>query len=832
MPPSLDAVVELTSGNCFHCGLPLPPTEAGKQWFVKIAQVPRAMCCPGCATVAQTIVDSGYADYYSSRTAFSNRIDGDGLVPSQLRLYDDEDSFSQFATTLDNRDGPDALLVEATLALDGIHCAACVWLIEQRLARLPGLRLANLNVAGERLHVRWDKTQCKPSDILQALHEIGYSAYPFDAVRQAEQLRKSEKRLFRQTFIAGLCMMQVMMYAAPAYFSSAGSIDHAQLQLMRWASLLLTLPVLCYSALPFLRGAWTGMKLRRFGMDLPVAIGIVAAFAGSAVATVRGSGEVYFDTVTMFVFLLLCSRYLEQMARRKAASTLERLQHALPDSATRLLDYPVTMDGEVIAAARLGKNDLILVKPGEVIAADGMLLSACGSIDVSLLTGESKPVSRVAGDALPGGAVNCGQAIVVEVSRLVRESTLSALFKLAEQSVQSKPRMAQWADQVAGWFVAALLLCALLAFCTWQWLDPVRAWPIAIAVLVVSCPCALSLATPSALAAATDRLLRNGVLIVQPHVLETLHRATCVIFDKTGTLTVGKPVLQNVTAYGHDASERYLQIAATMEISSAHPLARAIVDAIRDVSAESPALHIEAISQIAGEGVQAEIDGISYRLGSASFVAGMAGAATPAIASEDATLTPVFLGKDGEWLARFDLVDAIREDARQTVSYFQRQGKKVILLSGDESTVAQLVARELHMDDAYGEQLPAQKLAFVQALQERGEIVAMVGDGVNDAAVLGAANVSFAMGAGAALAQVHADTVLLSDRLSALADTARLGKKAMRVIRQNLVWASIYNLLAIPAAALGLLNPWLSAVGMSCSSALVVINALRLRNKI
>jgi Cu2+-exporting ATPase len=829
---SPDAAAEPASGDCFHCGLPLPPAATGQRWSVRIGQVPRAMCCPGCAAVAQTIVDSGYADYYTARTAFSNHVDGDGLVPPELQLYDDEEGCSQFATVPDNPAGQAACLLEATLALEGIRCAACVWLIEQRLARLPGLQLANLNVASERLYVRWDKTRCKPSDILQALREIGYSAYPFDAVRQGEQLRKSGKRLFRQTFIAGLCMMQVMMYAAPAYFAAAGSIDHEQLQLMRWASLLLTLPVLCYSALPFLHGAWIGMKLRRFGMDLPVAIGVVAAFAGSAVATVRGSGEVYFDTVTMFVFLLLCSRYLELTARRKAASTLERLQHALPDAATRLLAYPQAMDGELVAAARLVKGDLILVKPGEVIAADGVLLSGGGSIDVSLLSGESKAVSCATGDALPGGAVNCGQAMVLRVSRVVRDSTLSALLKLAQQATQNKPRMAQWADRVAGWFVAALLLCALLAFCAWQWLDPSRAWPIAIAVLVVSCPCALSLATPSALAAATDRLLRSGVLIVQPHVLETLHRATYVIFDKTGTLTQGKPVLQQITAYGAGTSERYLQMAAAMEISSAHPLGRAIADAACGRPPQTPALQAETISQVAGKGVEAEFDGILYRLGSASYVAELAEVLMPAAAQDGITMTPVYLGKAGNWLARFDLADAVREDARQTVAYFQSRGKKVILLSGDERHVAQQVARELHMDGAYGEQLPAQKLALVQALQRRGETVAMVGDGLNDAAVLGVADVSFAMGTGAALAQVHADTVLMSDRLSALADTARLGNKTMHVIRQNLAWASIYNVLAIPAAALGLLNPWLSAAGMSFSSALVVINALRLRNKL
>ncbi|MEO6920037.1 MAG: heavy metal translocating P-type ATPase [Collimonas sp.] len=826
-----DGAIPFAAGACFHCGLPLLADSQKPLWSVKIGATVQSMCCPGCAAVAQAIVDSGCADYYLTRSVFSERVEGDGLIPPELRLYDEEDACRKFATA----DGSDENLLEASLALDGIRCAACVWLIERRLATIPGLHSASLNVATERLHVRWDKTQCKPSDILQSLLQIGYAAYPFDAVRQGEQLRSAGKRLFRQTFIAGLCMMQVMMYAAPAYFATAGSIDHDQLQLMRWASLLLTLPVVCYSALPFLSGAWLGIKLRRFGMDLPVAIGIVAAFAGSAMATLRGHGEVYFDTVAMFIFLLLCSRYLELVARRKAASTLERLQYALPSSAARLRDYPNAMHADVVGAATLGVGDLILVKPGEAVAADGILLDGTGSVDVSLLTGESKPQICNIGDAVPGGAVNCGQAMIVRVSRVLHESTLSALLKLAEQAALSKPRIAQWADQVAAWFVVGLLLCALLAFCAWQWLDPSRAWPIAIAVLVVSCPCALSLATPSALAAATDRLVRSGVLILQPHVLETLYRATYVIFDKTGTLTKGKPALQHIESYGDWSAEHCLQIAAAMEVSSAHPLGVAIAGAAQMLPAgqgQAPALLAGAVRQVAGEGVEAKIDGILYRLGSAAFVAGIVGCAIAATVSREAVATPVFLGQSGRWLARFDLADAIRDDARETVAYFQRLGKKVLLLSGDDCGVAQQVAHALQMDGAFGEHLPAQKLALVQDLQRRGEIVVMVGDGVNDAAVLRAADVSFAMGAGAALAQVHADTVLMSDRLSAIADTARLGRKTMHVIRQNLAWASVYNLLAIPAAALGLLNPWLSAAGMSLSSALVVVNALRLRREI
>jgi Cu2+-exporting ATPase len=595
--------------------------------------------------------------------------------------------------------------------------------------------------------------------------------------------------------------------------------------LMQWASLLLTLPAICYSAQPFFRGAWASIRQRTLTMDVPVALGIGAAFAASVVATVRGSGDVYFDSVTMFIFLLLCSRMLELAARRRAAQALERLQHGLPESAQRANGYPASRDTATVAAGDLVEGDVILVKPGEAIAADALLLEGETSIDLSLLTGESAPQHRKAGDAIPGGAVNAGQAALLRVVRSARGSTLATLVRMAEGAGLGKPALAQWADRVAAWFVAGLLLLAAAVFLFWQWHEPARAWPIAIAVLVVSCPCALSLATPSALAAATDGLLRRGVLIVRPHVLETLHRATHVVFDKTGTLTVGKPVLQDITLYTGGERSHCLRVAAALEACSAHPLAQALIAAAGEQRLEAGALR-----QSAGEGVAGCVDGVEYRLGRADFVARLCGRfIVPAGASG---VSSVWLGSRAGVLARFDLADGLREDARKVVARFIAAGKQVILLSGDQQAMAQEVAQRLDIPDALGGQLPEQKLAFVQSLQREGAVVAMVGDGINDAAVLRAANVSFAMGSGAALAQSHADAVLLSGRLSALADAAEGADAAMAVVRQNLAWAMLYNVVAIPAAAMGWLNPWMSGIGMSLSSMLVVANALRLRRSV
>lgn len=596
-------------------------------------------------------------------------------------------------------------------------------------------------------------------------------------------------------------------------------------QLMRWSSLLLTLPAVLYSARPFFKGAWADLKRRALGMDVPVALGIGAGFIGSVVATVRNSGDVYFDSVTMFIFLLLCSRYLELLARRRAAGSLETMQHALPASAWLLKNYPASREVTLVAAAQLRAGDLILVKPGEAIAADGMIVDGDTAVDMSMLTGESQPQKKNCGEQLVGGAVNASQPIVVRIEKPSQDSTLSALVRLIERAGQGKPKIAQWADQVAAWFVAALLLFAVAVFIYWSLHDAARAWPIAIAVLVVSCPCALSLATPSALAAATDSLLRQGVLVIQPHVLETLHRATHIVFDKTGTLTEGQPGLQQVSLFGTANRAEVLQLAATLEADSAHPLARALMAAATLENIHEHAVLTERES-IAGQGLQARLDGLLVRIGSADFVAQLVGAAAPV--ADTTGVTSVYLGSEQGWLARFELADALRSDARSVVDYFCAQGKQVVLLSGDQQRIAQQVAHKLGIPQALGDMLPQQKLAFVQGLQQQQAVVAMVGDGINDAAVLRAADVSFAMGSGAALAQSHADTVLLSGRLSSLTLAAGTAAKTMRVIQQNLAWATLYNLLAIPAAALGLLSPWMAGVGMSASSALVVLNALRL----
>ncbi|WP_374363599.1 heavy metal translocating P-type ATPase [Pseudoduganella danionis] len=811
--------------GCYHCGLPIP-SNAKAEWKVHIAGADQAMCCPGCTAVAQTIMDLGQESYYLQRSEYAATAEGAQVLPPELQLYDNADPRFVCSENPGER--------ETTLAVDGIRCAACVWLIEQRLNQLPGVASAQLNVATERLYVRWRSDDCRPGDILAALHTIGYAAYPYDAARHSEQQQQAQRTLGRQLFVAGLSMMQVMMYVAPAYMAEDGTLDDNMAQLMRWASLLLTAPAIFYSALPFWRGAWSSLRARALGMDVPVALGIAAAFGASVLATFQGGGEVYYDSVTMFIFLLLCSRYLELRARRKAGAALERLQHALPASATVLADYPASQQGTLVKAAALEVDQVIMIKPGEAVAADCVILQGRTALDLSLLSGESAPIAKQVGDQLPGGAINASNMIIARVTQRVQDSTLSNLVKLIDRAGRDKPRIAQWADDVAAWFVLALLLFAVATFGFWFWLDgysATRAWPIAIAVLVVSCPCALSLATPTALAAGTDRLLRQGVLVTGAQTLETLHRASHIVFDKTGTLTYGRPVLQQTTTLGLMEQEFCLQVAAALDAASAHPLARAIVQAASAADAAASGAGADwqaaAVQEVAGRGVEGVLHNRLYRLGNASFVAELSGPVPAHVVADGAT--PVYLGVQDQWLACFALHDGIRAEAASTVDYFRKAGKTVVLLSGDHEALARKVGDQLGISTTIGGYLPDEKLAFVKKLQQGGAVVAMVGDGINDAAVLSAADVSFAMGAGAALAQAHADAVLLSGRIDSVVDSADVARRTMGVIRQNLWWASLYNGVAIPAAALGWLNPWLSGVGMALSSAVVVANALRLR---
>jgi P-type Cu2+ transporter len=779
---------------------------------------PREMCCAGCQAVAEAIVANGLADYYRHRDAMpESPREAMPVVLQELGLFDHPEVQKNFVRPIGENER------EAALILEGITCSACVWLNEAHISRQPGVTAVDINYATRRARVRWDERTIKLSQILEAIAAIGYRAHPYD-INRAEQLaQKERKAALWRLFVAGLGMMQVMMYAIPVYLAGGDMTQNIE-QLMRWASLALTLPVVVYSAAPFFRNAWRDMKFRRVGMDVPVALGVGSAFAASVWATLMANGEVYFDSVTMFVFFLLGGRYFEMMARQRAVRGVETLARALPAFASRL-KAAGSLEVDRVAVADLVVGDRLLVKPGETIPADGRVLEGESSTDESLLTGESRPVAKGPGDAVTGGSTNVSSPLIFRVDHVGDQTRLAAIRHLMERAAAEKPRLVEMADKIAARFVGILLLLACATALAWYFIDPDKALGVFVAVLVVSCPCALSLATPAVLTVATGAMAARGVLVTRGHAIEALARANHFIFDKTGTLTQGRLSLIDVLPWGGLDRDQALQQAATLEQASEHPIARAIRQAVT-----VPLPTLNALRTRTGAGIEAELEGVNLRLGNLAF-AGVHGRALPEIAAQWAESgdTVVALADAGGWRGFFRLGDSMRDGAGELTAHLRARGVALSILSGDSLPAVQSVGQSLGIQDARGGLTPEGKHQGLKDIQATGRIVAMVGDGVNDAPVLAQAQVSVAMGGGTDLARQQADVILLSTDLGRLAQGIDLSIKTLRVIRQNLIWAFAYNLIAIPLAMTGYVTPWMAGIGMSASSLLVVLNALRLQ---
>lgn len=798
--------------ECFHCGLPLDTAA----FPVRLDGVDYDTCCLGCQAVAQTIIGNGLGAYYRNRTApapSGRTVD----VPSGLDVYDLPGVQNAFV-----RDVPAVHQKEASLLIEGVTCAACIWLIEQSLARLPGVSAVSLNYATHRARVRWDVRVTELSAVLRAIAGLGYGAHPYDSYRAEECMRKERRLLLWRLFISGFSMMQVMMYAIPVYIAGDAMTPDIE-QLMRIASLILTLPVALFAAMPFYAGAWRDLRRWRVGMDVPISLGIVIAFSASVAATWTATGAVYFDSVAMFVFLLLGARFLEMEARAKAVRMQQQLVHMAPAVAERVTNSESGAT-ERVAAAILQTGDLVRLRPGSAIPADGIVIEGCSAADEALLTGESRPVAKRPGDELIGGAINTDGIITMRVTRIGENTVLAGIVRLMDRAQAEKPRIAQAADQVAQWFVAVLLLLTIAAFAVWWQIDPDRALWVAVSMLVVTCPCALSLATPAALTAATGAMYRAGILITRGSALETLAQATHFVFDKTGTLTTGRMSLAGVTLLSGDTRAQCLAYAAALEMWSEHPVGRALA-----VAAHGMHPVASDVRAVTGEGIEGRVGGRLLRIGRPQFVAALHHQALPReLQLAPAAVAIVALGDAQGWIALFMLDDIVRHDASTMIHALAASGVKTALLSGDRPQRAAHTALELGISEYHGGATPADKLAYVRELQAQGAIVAMVGDGVNDAPVLAQAQVSVALGSGTELAQTNADIVLMNGRLDALTDAVRASKHALRIIRQNLAWAVLYNAVALPLAMTGLVTPLAAAIGMSASSMVVVLNALRL----
>ncbi|MBD1556840.1 cadmium-translocating P-type ATPase [Vibrio sp. S9_S30] len=782
--------------ECYHCGEDVP---ANTDFNVEILGQKREMCCPGCESVAHTIVESGLVSYYQYRTAPAEKAD---LVPEQLRNlihYDNEDVQSEFVRQYDHQS-------EVTLSLEGVSCAACAWLIEKQLIHQSGVLSIRVNTTTNRAILAWDKSQAKLSELLATVHQLGYKAAPFEADQQEASYHRAMKQYLYRLGIAGLATMQVMMLAVALYLEVFGDLDSEFKQYFRVVSLIFATPVLLYSALPFYLNAWRSLKGRTLGMDVPVSIALIFAYVASLVATVTEQGEVFFESITMFTFFLLLGRFLEMRARRKAAAASANLLKLIPAMATKL-------DGSQVPVKTLMIGDMVRVLPGEHIPADGIILKGRVHIDESMLTGESIPVVKKQGDTVFAGTLNGDESFELEVNTSKANSMISNIARLQDEAQMSKPKIAQVADVVSRYFVAVILIVAACTWAYWHQTKPEDAFWIMLAVLVATCPCALSLATPTAITCATSRLGNLGILLRKGHVFETLCKVNHLVVDKTGTLTEGNIQIDRTEINSQSfLEEECLAIAASLESHANHPIAKAF-----KVFANTK-IEVDQVENKIGFGIVGQYNGQPCKIGSAIFVLG----------KEVESQQPcVYLSINDSHVATFYYHDPIREQSQVFISKLAEAGIKTTLLTGDSLNNAQPVANAMGIESVVASASPQEKLAFLSTLKDH-EVSLMVGDGINDAPILAGAHLSVAMGGGADVAKSSADMVLLGDRLDKLIEARSLALKTRKIIMENLAWSLGYNLLILPLAVAGLVAPYIAVVGMSASSIIVVTNSLRL----
>ncbi len=869
--------VQLNKLECYHCGLPV---AAGEQFCAQLnGDTLRHFCCPACRAIATTIVESGLGSFYQHQMPSKQAASAESFDDT-FTAFDDAEFQQRFVSlqneapqhkpdqdsTLDqaaehsiaNNTDQTSVATNATtiatidLLIGGMHCAACVWLLEKYLAEVPGVQRVSVNFSEQKATIQWQPGTVLLSHICQAISRLGYQPEPYSANDLIDMQRRENHQALRRLGVAGIAMMQVGMFAIALYAGALQGITQEYRDFMRWISLLVATPVILYCAKPFFIGAWRGLRLKKPGMDLPVAIAITLAYTASCRATITGSGDVYFDAVTLFTFLLLGGRYLEMRARHYSGGLNRDLSSLLPSTAIRLV--PSQPDGgsgnrtssgegpvneelsneepgseepsneqQCIPLFKVKRGDQLLVKAGQTIPADGEIIAGHSHVNEAQLTGEFLPQPKTVGDNVVAGTLNGNGVLTMLVRSTGAQLQLQSINTLLQSAQSKKPKVAQLADRYASYFISVVLMLAAITYIFWRTFDGGQyadnAFWVMLSVLVVSCPCALSLATPAALTAATNRLRSMGILVTEPQVWETMSTITHVVCDKTGTLTQGELSLATVKPAAQLNERQCIDIAAALESFSEHPIAQAF-----DIG--PTAVAVSAVTIAAGEGVQGCINGETYRIGRSEYAATLYGKCNERAPGNEQW---ILLSNEAGPLCWFELKDRLRADAGQLIAGLRTQNLAIHLLSGDSSGAAQQLSQQLKLDHCVAGASPQDKLDYIQALQQQGGKVLMLGDGINDIPVLAAADISVAMSNASNLAKTHADSILLSGKLCAVLTLIALASRTRRTIRQNIAWALGYNLLAIPLAMMALVPPYVAAIGMSVSSLVVVVNALRLQ---
>jgi Cu2+-exporting ATPase len=827
--------------RCFHCGLPV---DGSQPVVACVAGRERHFCCTGCKSVCEAIYAAGLDGFYR-RTPEGEVLGPPPEPPKQLALYDlDEVQSAYLDTSGDQR--------EVSLHVEGIHCAACVWLIETGLTRMPGVEEARVNLTGRRLRLKWDNSRQRLSSLLGRLSELGYAAVPFDPEASEGLLKRGNRRLLYRMAFAGFAAMNLMWVSIALY---AGADEGEFRGLFHWIGFAIATPTLLYAGWPFYRGAWLGLRQGALTMDLPIAIGATITYLYSLYVTLSGQGHVYWDTVVNFLFVILVGRFLEAMSKRQAVASTQRLLDLQPKVATLL------RDGEevVLPIRAVRAGDLLLVRPGETIPADGLVREGRSEVDEAMLTGESEPVQRGVGDAVAAGTLNGAGVLEVQVTGLLRDTALGRIIRLVEDAQSSKAPIQSLADRIVPWFVALTIGLALLTFMLWLRSDLETALMAATSVLIITCPCAFGLATPMAIAVAAGLGARHGILVKEGGVLETLSEIDHFVFDKTGTLTEGRPEVLSVqvAAAGDDGAGRagdgaswqrfpadtelgaayreQLRLIAALERVSEHPFARALVRLAQRAGIGLGSAQVLAVRVEPGAGIAGAVDGHQVLVGTADWL-GANGIPVPGASKAcaqpetDAAVpgTTLHCAIDGVECLRFAAADRLRSDAAEVVARLRAEAIRVTLLTGDREPVARRIAAQLGGIDLIADVRPEDKDRVIAELQQRGERVAMVGDGINDAPALVRADVGIAVGSGTDVSIASADIVLMSPELMRVRDAAALSRRTLSTIRQNIGLSIAYNLIMVPLAMAALITPLVAAISMPISSLAVIGNSARL----
>jgi Cu2+-exporting ATPase len=789
-----------SAGVCDHCGDSLAGLRVVRR---PLGPTMRSFCCNGCSFIAEQLF-----------LAQAGSKDREALA-AIVNAGSDE------ATVV-----PGGGYAQVQLPIRGMVCSACALLIEHTLRKQPGVGRANVDFGAQLAYITFDPRLLTRVELQRSIERAGY-----DAGRVPVDERRERRVELLRVAIAWLGMMQVMMLAVPLYFAAPGEVPADIEQLMRIASLVLTLPVILFSAQPLYRAAWSQLRMGSIGMDLPVVLGITAAFVASAGATLAARGAVYFDSVTMFVAFVLASRWVLARGLASAREHIDAARRHSTISALRLVAFPSSLATESVHAEQLKIGDRVLVPPGETVPADGVVVHGRSSCSQAWLTGESTPVDKTSGAPILAGSINLDQPLVVEVTRIGASTSLAALQRLIDEAGRERPHIVESANRIAGWFLWAVLGITVATVVGWWFVDASQALPNAIAVLVATCPCALSLAAPAAVAAAQSALAQKRILLARTVAIETMARVDVLACDKTGTLTTGEPALLRQLIVRDGDPEEILAAAAALETMSTHPYARALIAAAQSLRKSLPSVVDGRVEPSAG--IEGTVGGRRHRLGKLEFALPDKLAShrpdIAAIVQKEGlgAASYVVLADEQGAMAIFVFGERLREDASTLADRAAERGIDVVVLSGDRREPVQAVAASLGIERALAHQTPDSKRSWVAGQQRAGHVVAMLGDGMNDAPVIAQADVSLALASGSTLAQARADLIVLSSQLGDVDFAFAIARRAMRIVRQNLAWAFGYNVLIIPLAAFGYVSPAVAAAGMAVSSLLVVGNALR-----